>query len=58
MKYIFHKKKIEHALQISAPGLLTTDGRKHPGQPAADLPLDLYEVTSINKFYDTFFVPL
>lgn len=45
MKYMFLKREIEHALQIMMPGLLTTDGRKHPGQPTADLPLDSPEAT-------------
>ncbi len=50
MKNICHKRKIEHALQITMPGLLTTDGRKHPGQPTADLPLDSSKVTEIGKY--------
>lgn len=44
MKYISLKRKIEHALQVTVPRLLTTDGRKHLEQPTADLPLDSHEI--------------
>ncbi len=51
--YICLKRQIEHALWITVPGLLTTDGRKHPEQPTADLPLDSGKITDNDEYSPT-----